>query len=447
MKLPKVLILGPTFNKNTGGGITLSNLFSGWDKDKIAVASTGHEFYYKSLDTSICDTFYVLGIQEYKWSFPLNYLQHKFESGQLKIKPATVDFVQNPAFSKPVGLRKKFIDSYFFPFLRYFGFFHFISKYELSASFCKWLDKFKPDILYVQVSERAGVNFARQVTAYLKVPMILHMMDDWPSTISNHGLFKKYWNRKIDSDFKLLIKDAALLMSISDDMAVEYEKRYGRKFVTFHNPIDCTFWKQYPKTNYELGKPPTLLYAGRIGIGVEDSLETIAIAIEQLNREMNISIQFDLQTKEIPPWINRYKCVVHKKFVPYHDLPKVFAKADFLVLPYDFSNKGRRFIKYSMPTKMPEYMMSGTPIIIFAPAETAVVNYAQQYGCAKMITENNVEAFKKGFQELLENKLERTTMAKNAVVIAEKRHNANNVRLEFKQAVASLIAEPVRFIK
>jgi hypothetical protein len=41
MPLPKVLIIGQPFNNDTGGGITLSNLFSGWDKDKIAVYIEG----------------------------------------------------------------------------------------------------------------------------------------------------------------------------------------------------------------------------------------------------------------------------------------------------------------------------------------------------------------------------------------------------------------------
>ena len=36
---PRILIIGPPFNNFTGGGITLSNLFKGWPKDRIAVAS------------------------------------------------------------------------------------------------------------------------------------------------------------------------------------------------------------------------------------------------------------------------------------------------------------------------------------------------------------------------------------------------------------------------
>ena len=42
MILPKVLIIGQPFNNDTGGGITLTNLFNGWDRDKLAVACSGY---------------------------------------------------------------------------------------------------------------------------------------------------------------------------------------------------------------------------------------------------------------------------------------------------------------------------------------------------------------------------------------------------------------------
>ena len=45
MSLPKVLIINQPFNNNTGGGITLSNLFCSWGRDKLAVACSGYLAY------------------------------------------------------------------------------------------------------------------------------------------------------------------------------------------------------------------------------------------------------------------------------------------------------------------------------------------------------------------------------------------------------------------
>ena len=64
MTLPKVLIFGQPFNRDFGGGITLSNLFAGWEKDKIAVTCTGHAI--NNLSTDICNHYYRLGSKEHR---------------------------------------------------------------------------------------------------------------------------------------------------------------------------------------------------------------------------------------------------------------------------------------------------------------------------------------------------------------------------------------------
>src|ERR1035437_6867639 len=83
MELPKVLIIGQSFNNDTGGGITLSNLFKGWDRDKIAVACSSY-FLLDNIDTEVCNTYYQLGEKEHTGAFPFNYLQRRYTSGIIK---------------------------------------------------------------------------------------------------------------------------------------------------------------------------------------------------------------------------------------------------------------------------------------------------------------------------------------------------------------------------
>ena len=138
-------------------------------------------------------------------------------------------------------------------------------------------------------------------------------------------------------------------------------------------------------------------------------------------------------------WINNYKNVIHNSFVSYNDLPKVFSGSDLLILPYDFSPLSIKYIRFSMPTKAPEYMITGTPIIIFAPEATAVVNYAKKYDWAKVITENNIETVTAAIKQLIENKDLRERYAKNAIKIAEKNHNSVHVTNLFKNEICSIM--------
>jgi glycosyltransferase involved in cell wall biosynthesis len=223
-------------------------------------------------------------------------------------------------------------------------------------------------------------------------------------------------------------------------MAKEYLSRYGKNFTTFHNPINIEFWKKYQKTNYELSINPTILYAGRIGLGIDDSLKLIADAIAVVNETLEISINFALQTPEKPVWIKNYKNILHNSFVDYDDLPKVFSESDLLVLAYDFSEESISFIRYSMPTKASEYMVSGTPIIIFAPEVTAIANYAQTYHWAKVITENNIGYLSAAITELIQSENTRKKLSRNAIKIAEKNHNSIDVTNQFKELIYSLVS-------
>ena len=56
---------------------------------------------------------------------------------------------------------------------------------------------------------------------------------------------------------------------------------------------------------------------------------------------------------------------INKK-VPYTQLPDVFAKVDLLLLSNDFDNNSITYLKYSMPTKASEYMISGTPTLVYS---------------------------------------------------------------------------------
>lgn len=432
MSQPRVLILNQPFVNDTGGGITLSNLFAEWDRKKLAVACSGYLFTGK-MDNALCNHYYQLGSKERKWIFPFNLFSRRYYSGPILISDGAKN--DNKVIKKKSKLRVKLLMDYIHPIFNYIGLNNFQAKTGLSPEFCNWIDNFKPDILYVQTHSREDILFAIELYDYLKKPMVFHMMDDWPS-IGVKGPMKTFWKRKIDKEFRLLLDRADLLLGISDYMAEEYKKRYGKKFITFHNPINLEFWEKAQRSNYELPTNPSLLYAGRIGLGIDQSLKNIAEAVKKVNKEMNTELKFVIQAQDAPKWIRNFKNVHHQEFVDYEDLPKVFAQADILVLPYDFSPESTDFIRYSMPTKASEYMASGTPIIIFAPEDTALVQYAEKYNWAEVVTENNLNLFSEKLKEMILNGSLREQVAATAKKIAETRHNSKLVAGEFEQILS-----------
>lgn len=435
MSFPKVLILGQTFNKKDGGGVTMSNLFKGWPKDKLAVAATVN--LSKDIDTSVCEIYYQLGYKNKQHPFPLNIILPK-----IKIGIIPVSGINNEGVNKATPVKTgnyKTIYSWVTACLHFFGLFNIFYKSTVTPQFETWLNKFDPDIIYTQLASLELIRFTDKIHERSKKPLVIHMMDDWPSTISKTGLFKNYWHRVIEKELKSLTLKATLLLSISETMAQEYQKRYARSFITFHNPIEVEFWKSHQKKNYQLQEDPVILYAGRIGKGINKTLETMAMAINAVNTKLNTRVQFIIQSPERPAWISKYRYLTYKAPVPYSTLPQVFAEADILYLPYDFTAESIRFIKYSMPTKAPEYMASGTPIMMFAPAETGLVIDALQGKWAKVVTQNKVTLLSEAIASLLTDEHERKQIATNAVNIAEKNYNSIEIRNRFKEVISSTV--------
>ena len=92
-----------------------------------------------------------------------------------------------------------------------------------------------------------------------------------------------------------------------------------------------------------------------------------------------------------------------------------------------------------MPTKAPEYMMSGTPVIILGPAETALVKDAQRGNWAKVITENSVDVLAAAIKTLTADENLRKEIAGNAIRIAETNYNAVKIRNEFQEVITSIV--------
>lgn len=433
MEFPKVLIFSQPFEKSTGGGITLSNLFKNWSKEKLAVACSGYLLSY-NIDTDVCDNYYQLGYRETKWQFPFSIVQRKYASGPIKFSEKKK--IQNVSLPKS-EFRVKLIMKVLIPILDFLGLSHTIIRTKVSGEFINWVKNFNPDVIYVQPTTRDQILFCLSLHKSMPKPLILHVMDDWPKLISEKGLFKSYWSKKIDREFKDLLERSNVLMGISDAMSEEYKMRYGKDFLSFQNPINIGVWQKHQKTDYHLAGTPTILYAGRIGLGIDTSLEIVARAIQEINSERGLSLEFILCTERKPLWAGSYPSVKFKGFIPYELMPKTLSEADFLLLPYDFTPESIKYIKYSMPTKGPEYMMSGTPMIVFAPEETAIVKYCKQHDCAKVITENNSTEVANRIQELVNDLDERKRIGENAKQTAALKHDSLKITRDFEMAIKS----------
>jgi glycosyltransferase involved in cell wall biosynthesis len=302
------------------------------------------------------------------------------------------------------------------------------------------MEEFKPDVIYSQLSTLELIRQVGEVHEITGKPVVIHMMDDWPRTINRRGLFGYYWKRIIDSEFRGLLNKSALLMSIGDAMSEEYLQRYGREFVPFHNPIETNNWIPNSKTDYSLKGKFTILYAGRIGVAVKNSVRDIAMAVTSLAGKGH-SLVFEIQTNDVAMLKSTVDLNEHVRWmkpIGYHELPGKFSAADLLVLPHDFDRSSIDFLRLSFSTKVTEYMISGTPVLVYADKETALARGAMKTKWAYVVTEESPMALEKAILELMGSQELRKTYGERAKKLAAENEDASLVREKFRSCFRDL---------
>ncbi len=436
-KFPKVLMIGECFNNRTGAGITMSNLFRGWEKDNLAVVTE----FIDNADASVTDNYYLIGGQEKVRPWPFNYFRVTSQSGPLKlktetkIKSVTFDEEKTTAIVK-LYLTLNLLAGKVFSF---FGFYHFIYKYSVSNKLLKFINDFKPDIIYSHLHYLEFMLFVQQIHFKTKIPLVIHMMDDWLREVEPTGLFKKYWQNKTERVFQEVASNASVRLSICDAMSEDYKRRYGFDFVPFHNPVETETWMKHSKNEWSYEKPFTILYAGRIGIGTLNSVIDIADAVEKLNKE-GLQISFEIQTrtnnKKFSEAIKEYKSVKLVPTLDYERLPEKFSSVDLLVLPMDFDNKSLKYIWLSMPTKVSEYLSTGTPILVYAHPDTALARYALDKKWAEVVTEQNQNKLSESIKKIYTEENLRRKLGEQSKSLAQNFHDAKIVREKFREQLS-----------
>lgn len=432
---PKILIISETFKMNSGGGITLSNLFRGYPKECLANAIDSS--YIPMIENDeICDNFYSIGAKEKKNIFTSIFFNGKAFSGKYKYRNSdtiTLNKQTNNTFIIKQKLYKFLINC-----INFLGVNHFLYRYTLSTEFKKWITDFNPDIIYSQLASREMMQLTNKLKDFTSAKLAIHIMDDWTKFIGNNGIFSFFWNPVIENEFKKTLDRADILLSISEGMSEEYKIRYRKDFTSFHNPIDTDIWYSQKKINYNINpQNVNILYSGRIGLGIDKSLIFIAKTIKEINKENNFKINFIIQTSYINnTTIDTLKEFTFVKINPvaqYNELPNIFSSADLLIMPIDFKKKTTNFLKLSMPTKASEFMISGTPIILFCDKELALYKHAEKYKWAKLVPEQSLKRLKYEIITLLEDKTKREELGNIATNLSLNQFDSKKIRNSFKQ--------------
>src|SRR4029079_15035315 len=138
-----------------------------------------------------------------------------------------------------------------------------------------------------------------------------------------------------------------------------------------------------------------LAFTGSIEAGQLEGLLDTAYAVERLRSE-GTAVRLVLYLTD------DYKRRVQEHFAaltggeirpqpPAEELRAALTRADALILAYGFHPRTIEYYRYSFPTKLVPYMLSGTPILAYGPASIAPIDYVVKGGWARALTAKSPE--------------------------------------------------------
>ena len=437
---PRTLIVGKGFDQSSGVGITLTSLFRDWPKDGLAAVCAPSE----AADTTVCEIYYALGSEEARWVWPISRFEQKVSSGPVLRRPADGG-VRRPAASVDdrgrhrgrtyAGLARQTA----WAALVASGGEHFLRHLGASARLAAWIRNFRPDVLYTHLESLPMIRFVDSLVAQFDLPLVIHMMDDWPLVPEHEGILSPLTRRVINRELRRLMDKASCNMAISQYMCEAFEARYGHAFLPFHNVLDTRAWIVAPRTSWLASKPFRVVYTGRVGKANETALRDVA-AVVALLADKGLAINLEIYALGREPFspgaLPDSRAVRLLPAIDYADIPGLLVEADLLVLPLDFSQKALEYARYSMPTKVAEYLGSGTPILVYCPEDTAVGHYARNSGWGALVGTRDRDALARTIVRLASDEQERRRLGQIALSVAQADHDPSRVREDFARALS-----------
>lgn len=297
-----------------------------------------------------------------------------------------------------------------------------------------WVEQYNPEIiLFVPNDYVLAYDVALYIEKHIKkVPLIPYYMDD--------AFYYDCDTRGIDKIRRVQLRKkarevhtyAASLFTICKKMSTRYEEQFGISCMDFMNSIKPTFVE--PKT---LSREKIIFsYIGNLHSNRWRCLADIGEAIQQiieenkhsLNCELHIYSASDLAEKKLSI-LHSIPCIKFKGRLSPSEVAEKQREADILIHVEAFDVRSRNSTKYSLSTKIPEYLNAGVCIFAYGPSDLASMEYLKENEVAFTCYEKN--KLKQVLESAISNRELRDYYSSRGIELAKNNHDIEDVSKRF----------------
>ena len=307
----------------------------------------------------------------------------------------------------------------------------------VSENLKTWIDDFQPAVLYVT----PGPNYTeltQKIANQYGLPVVIHMMDDWPASFARQGLLGPYLRWAALKHLRELVRQAHTRMAIGEEMCEEYKKRYGFEFKAYHNGIEITPQSGLSRPPKEDDSPFQIVYVGSILPEAQlESLVDASRVISNLASEGK-RIQFRIYSPNADTYRTRLQmnsAVRAEAPVTGEEFHEKLRSADLLLLPVNFDEPSWRYVRYSLPVKLPYYLLSGTPILVYGPVEVGYITNAVDEKWGAVVARRDDKTLENAITDLMRNSALRRQLVERAAQVGLESFDIEKIRPGFQEAL------------
>lgn len=298
----------------------------------------------------------------------------------------------------------------------------------------------------VTVTHGYACVWSAVISKFTNLPLITLVHDDWVemswkgSFIPHKGIYNKL--------LYFVLKTSKLVFSVSESMASRIKTIFNINTIlqlpatelnqdTYHSPILLE-----KKTVYKV------LYMGSLYSLMKDSILLVCDAVAIRNKTsstpdyiVEIYSNSNLETRSTLNQKYSGCNISFKDFVKKELFLATLNSADILLIPHSFDKDLEVLTETSFPSKLPECLNSGKPLLVVAPSHSSISKYALKFKFAKVVNNFDPLQVLQALDDITNNPQEVANMLNNARTVLKKNHCLESQRKDFHSQLQKLFPE------
>lgn len=277
---------------------------------------------------------------------------------------------------------------------------------------------------------------------FLGIAFLAYMFDDYTTQWTRRA--QRAW---AGTAWRLMCRDADGIVVTNSSLADDYRHRYGVRTRVIHNPVVGSI----PAVTAESGRTARdgevrVVYTGAVYEAHFDAFRNLVAALRHSATPARLHVYTACNPEHLAAQGVTGPVVFHPH-IDHAQAREVQRDADVLFLPLAFDSPYPEIIRHATPMKMGEYLGSGRPVLVHAPAEAYICRYFRKYDCGQVVDRNDPAELIRSLGELLASQERQANVVHKALVRAAADFRLDDAQNRFLTVVDEAVARRRRHFR